>query len=568
MEKKLGPALRTGFERMAPWAGLIDSINVFPVADGDTGTNLVISLGPLKNTDKDFHDLGEKLLASAIGNSGNIAARFFSEFIPAYSSSDLKTAVVKGRNAARKAIYDPKPGTMLDIFNALADHDFKNSGDFHEIFWVLEQAVKKTKDRLSVLKKAGVVDSGALGMFLFFEGFFLSLAKNNTGNFIPPAKRFKGFIDLNPGFKADHSHDYCINALLKSKISKDKAKTKLLSCGKNLVFSGNRDKIKIHIHGNDARKIKKELESMGDLLTWSQEKMKAGETINKKNKNSSERAIHIMTDGAGSLTRARAEKYGITLLDSYIVTEKGPVPETLADSAAVYKAMRKGVKISTAQASGFEKYQRYQSVLSEYKRVLYLCVGSVYTGNYKSAAAWKKKNDPDKRFYVIDTGAASGRLAILAISTAKFAEKSSNIKAIINYAQNAGARAMEFVFIDNLKYLAAGGRMAKSAAFLGNMLNIKPIITPSSKGALKVGIAGTKEDQMAFAIKKLSRFYNKKSCFFMILEYTDNKRWVSENVKKEIKENFPLAKIWVQPLSLTSGVHMGPGTWAIAFMKP
>ncbi len=565
VEKKLGQALKTGFERMAPWADLINNINVFPVADSDTGTNLVISLNPLKNTDKGSRDIAGKLLASAIGNSGNIAVRFFSEFIRTYSSGNLKMAAVKGRNGARKAVYNPRAGTMLDIFDALADYDdLKDCENPRNLLYFLEKSLKKTKNKLPVLKKAGVVDAGALAMFLFFEGFFLSLA-DNAKNFIPVTEKFKGFLDLNPGFRPDHNRDYCINALLKSDISEKEAEKKLLSRGKNLVLYKDGDKIKIHIHGDNARKIKKEIKSMGSILDWSHEKMAPGGIVKKSE---AQPAIHIMTDGAGSLTRDQAKKYGITLLDSYIVTGKGSLPETLADSASVYKAMINGAGISTAQASEFEKHQHYQSVLNTYKTILYLCVGSVYTGNYKSATAWKKKNDPDRRFHVIDTGAASGKLALIAISTAKFAAKANEIKDVINYARNAAKTAVEFVFIDNLKYLAASGRMSKSAAFFGNMLNIKPIITPSAKGAEKVGVARTKQDQLAFAMKNISGFYEKDPSFFMLLEYTDNKKWVFEHVKKKLEKKFPLAEILLQPLSLTSGVHMGPGTWGMAFMRP
>ena len=128
-----------------------------------------------------------------------------------------------------------------------------------------------------------------------------------------------------------------------------------------------------------------------------------------------------MTDAAGSITRQDAQRLGITLLDSYILTRDNFMPETFVNHSDLYNSMRRGEKVTTSQASVFERHQYYQSVLSRYGRVLYLCVGSVYTGNYDVATAWKKQNDPKDRFTVINTGAASGRLGVLAMATAKYA---------------------------------------------------------------------------------------------------------------------------------------------------
>ncbi len=92
MEKVLHNSFIAGVERVAAWADLLDSINVFPVADGDTGRNLSISLYPLRATDKDKSRVISQLLFSARGNSGNIASRFFSAFYLAESVSESLTA--------------------------------------------------------------------------------------------------------------------------------------------------------------------------------------------------------------------------------------------------------------------------------------------------------------------------------------------------------------------------------------------------------------------------------------------------------------------------------------------
>ncbi len=98
------------------------------------------------------------------------------------------------------------------------------------------------------------------------------------------------------------------------------------------------------------------------------------------------------------------------------------------------------------------------------------------------------------------------------------------------------------------------------------MFRVKPIITPQAQGAKKVGTAGNAKGQIRFALEKLSRFDEEKGISFIMLEYSDNRQWVENNVKTKIQQKFPLTEIILQPLSLTSGVHMGPGTWAVAFV--
>jgi dihydroxyacetone kinase-like predicted kinase len=119
MDNRLRDAFAMGYERLSAWSDLLDDINLFPVADSDTGRNLRISLAALRNAGRS--QTSEQLLLTATGNSGNIAAAFFSHFVTIHSEAELKDAAETGRQAAWKALLDPKPGTMLTVFDALAE---------------------------------------------------------------------------------------------------------------------------------------------------------------------------------------------------------------------------------------------------------------------------------------------------------------------------------------------------------------------------------------------------------------------------------------------------------------
>jgi DegV family protein with EDD domain len=273
-----------------------------------------------------------------------------------------------------------------------------------------------------------------------------------------------------------------------------------------------------------------------------------------------------MTDAAGSMTIEEARQLGVTLLSSYLVVGEQAWPETLFAPDRLYSAMRNGIKASTAQASQFERHQSYLSAISRFKKVLYLCVGSVYTGNFDSALAWKAKHDPGDRLAVIDTGLASGRLGIVAEATARFSNGVEDRQAVIDFARLAMAHSRELVFLDQLKYLAAGGRISRTKGFFGDLFHKKPIISPTAHGAARVGVASNRHEQLDFGLDRLNQRFSKSDAPDVLLQYSDNRTWVRETAAERIHAALPKAGITVRPLSLTAGAHMGPGTWALAYL--
>jgi DegV family protein with EDD domain len=214
----------------------------------------------------------------------------------------------------------------------------------------------------------------------------------------------------------------------------------------------------------------------------------------------------------------------------------------------------------------FERNQHYRHLVDQHQKVLYLCVGSAFTGNYQTAVNWKHQNDPLNNFTIIDTQAASGKLSIMAISTARFAMQTNDPDEVIRFARAVMSKSEEYIFVDKLHYLAAGGRLSKTSAFFGDMLHMKPVISPTAEGAKKIGVVRNREAQLQFTMEKLDRQFQKTSKPMILLEYSDNIEWVENWVQPELKTRFPLAEILLVPFSLTSGAHIGPGAWAIAYL--
>jgi len=555
-------AFVTGVERVAAWADLLDAINVFPVADGDTGRNLSISLSPLRAIGFDRDHVVHELLLAARGNSGNIASRFFSAFYAAGSPDQLKAAVQEGNARAWKAVNDPKLGTILSIFDALEEIlDREKWENVDRVMAHLEQAVRETKEMLPKLQEAGVVDAGALGMYIFFEGFFQTLA-GRTHSFRPVTDVFKNDLAIAPGFRAAVESGYCVDFVVKAHAEQNDLLT--IACGEeSAVIVQEGDLYKIHLHTEDRDRIKSQMSALGSVMIWEDDNL-TSQVAQFASAEPSSR-LHIMTDAAGSLTRDDAKKYGFTLLASYLNIGEKSLPETYVRPEDLYGAMRAGVKVSTSQASIFERHEFYASVLARFEKVLYLCVGSVYTGNYQAALDWKKEHDPEDRLCVVDTGAASGRLGVIALATQRYLTLTQDMEKTLAFARNAVEACEEYVFLEKLQYLAAGGRLSKTSAFFGDMLKMKPVISPQPDGARKVDVVRNHRDQIKLALTKMAAVLSRDALALIMLEYSDNIGPVS-GFRDEVRKLYPQAEIILQPLSLTSGAHMGPGTWGVAFL--
>ena len=554
-------ALSVGYAHLAAWGDLLDRINVFPVADGDTGRNLMMTLSPLRHPERDINHTIHDILFQARGNSGNIASAFFQPFLRG-KAQPFRETVHQGRDCAWKAVPDPRSGTMLTFFDALADSSCLvwNQETIKDRLSYLAEAVRCTLHQQDQLRQAGVIDAGALGMYLFFEGFFPEFLKVD---FSAPSMtgKFGDLIRIDTSYQGGTNHGYCIDVVCKGDLREpDKF---LPSLGESVITYQDGDYLKVHFHTQNRDDARRQFASSGEVISWSEDDIYA--QTKEFNSPVKQGPIHIMTDAAGSLTRGEAKKRNITLLDSYINIGNQSFPETCLTADDLYKAMHSGIKVSTAQASRMERFCCYARVMESYARVLYLCVGSVYTGNYQTVLDWKKDYDPQGRMTVIDTGAASGRLAVLALAAASFAEQASSFQEVIDFSKEAVNCAEEYIFLDKLEHLAAGGRISKTGAFLGDLLHMKPVVTPAADGARKVGLCKSKKEQEEFALKFLESKLKKDAKALILLEYSDSTLEL-EGLLKSLQIKYSESYIMSVPLSLTSGAHMGPGTWAVAFL--
>ncbi len=565
----LGEGMAEGCRSVVIWADVLDRINVFPVPDGDTGRNLATSLAPLQHDLTGKEELKTRILASARGNSGNIAARFFCGFLEAESPLGLPEACRKGRDLAYEALKKPKQGTILTLFDALVEALDKTPPGQNEAWALgvirhLESATLATRNQLPELKAAGVVDAGALGMFLFFRTCFqVMTGRGDDPETLPaPLKPFLHTVEI---WRADMSEGYCLDAVIRSAERNKEAVEALSDLGDDAIATSRGEVLKVHLHTRDRGRAREQLEKIGEVVGWASDDLAL--QTRRFARPAIRQALHIVTDAAGSIERHQALGLGITLLDSYILIGDESLPETCVAPEHLISAMQAGTKVSTSQASTWERGRAYAKILDLHSRALYMTVGSFYTGNHEAAVDWKADHDPEDRLILLDSGVASGHLGLSAMAAARFSMVGGDPEEVVGFARKAVGACGEVLFLDKLQFVAAGGRMSKTSAFFGDMLNLKPAVKPTPKGAEKVAVLRNRKDQIGLALKTLDKGLAPGKTAVVMVEHTNNREWVESELIPMIRGRFPAAFVFAQQISLTSAAHMGPGSWGVAFLQ-
>lgn len=283
----------------------IDHLNVFPVPDGDTGTNMQMTMmagiKEVNNLDSQSiidvsKILSRGLLMGARGNSGVILSQFFrgvySEIAKIENGSatieEFIKALVGGYQMAYRAVMDPVEGTILTVVRESAEKvlvERKNLSSVEDVLKIyLEQAREtliKTPDLLPVLKDAGVVDSGGAGFIKIIEGMIMAL----EGNMLTEAEiaampqiheHYQGAEALGAG--VDIKYGYCTEFIVKlhhpEKFTEKSVKDPLTKMGDSLVVVNDEDLLKVHVHTNQPGVALTLAQKYGDLQTIKIENMR------------------------------------------------------------------------------------------------------------------------------------------------------------------------------------------------------------------------------------------------------------------------------------------------------
>ncbi len=261
---------------------LVDSLNVFPVPDGDTGTNMFLTMKSAGNEvnncqDNTFQSICEAFAKGALrgarGNSGVITSQIVKGMcsvlknVESITTKNFAKAMTEGAKVAYKAVTKPKEGTILTVIRVMSEQAVeiaKKVSDLEEFFKRVlekgEETLQQTPEMLPVLKKAGVVDSGGRGLIVIFTGFYKALIgetdfSNITFSDGQPVQTADDVIaDINN--LAEIEYGYCTEYMIINMNKKtteadiEKLKEKLMAIGDSVLCIGDLLLVKVHVHTN------------------------------------------------------------------------------------------------------------------------------------------------------------------------------------------------------------------------------------------------------------------------------------------------------------------------------
>jgi DegV family protein with EDD domain len=562
----------------------LNKINVFPVPDADTGTNLAstmrsIAEGVVPNPSfyKTVHSIADKALSGARGNSGIIFAQFLhgiSEEIKnvnRISTSSFGEIVKNAVQYAYRSVVSPVEGTMLSVMKDWAEAVYQQrtqKRDFVDLLSYSLQVTKKslieTRYKLPVLAKAGVVDAGAKGFVDFLEGITNFIKMGKLKKIPKPIALWEdsGFhVHKNKGAI---EHRYCTEALFLGKgMDLNKFREEIIPFGSSAIVAGSGEKVRIHVHTNHPADLFFRLKDFGTITQLKADDMQKQYEASYEKKSK----IALVTDSACDLPQEIIDEYQIHVIpfnlsfgDSLFLDKVTITPEQFYTLLKTHKEHPKSSQPSLKTVQNL-----FSFLASHYDSIIAVNISDKLSGAFKFSQE-ASSIVQNKKISVIDSKHLSVSLGLIVLRAAEEIFKGKSHEEIVNLGQEWISKTMILVDIQTLKYMVRGGRVSPMKGFLAKILNLKPIVSLDSDG---------KAD--AFG-KSFSRRGNIKKIMRTIKERTDREKlWNYAIVHAQNRERAEMyaeqiegltgrEPAYIMDISPVIGVHNGIGAVGIALM--
>lgn len=490
----------------------LNRINVFPVPDADTGSNLASTVRAIIERVRPHQSykvtsaaIAAAALEGARGNSGVIFAQFlYGLGAESRDSHELSLAHFRQsvRNAVRymyEAIAEPAEGTMITVIRKWAESVASPKEESESFLKVLTrahgravEALQETRYKLEAMRRANVVDAGSKGMVLFLEGMIDFLAK-------PSHKKItslkKDIIDIEHTAEVPSGpvrRRYCTEALIKplpgqsSGLDKEKLKREISGFGDSLVIAGSQDALRFHIHTDTPADLFYKIRTSGGIVFQKADDMlRQYEAAHRR-----KWEIALVTDSSCDLPAEILDRYQIHVVPLRLNFGDSPYLDKVTVTPDQFYSMldERQEFPKTAQPSPQVFEDIYANLAGPYDSIIAVHLSQKLSGTYSTslAAARRISQQTGKKIAVIDSKTLSGALGLLVLRVACLIEAGRTHDEIVAEAERILPKAKILVGVRTLKYMVRGGRVSPIAGVAANLLNLKPIVSMGENGESKI----------------------------------------------------------------------------------
>ncbi len=582
-------ALTSGIHRVVGEQELLNRINVFPVADSDTGTNLSLSLSAalaVLSRDGEKHlgtmlaALADALLDGARGNSGAIVAQFFQGMsdsageITRFTVYTLSKAVATGSEYAHDALSKPREGTILSVIAAFAASVRQSAEREDRLANVMREAVQSafvalenTPNQLEVLRKAGVVDAGAKGFAELVAGMSEYL---DTGEVVP-APDLSLLHEIEPAvefMEADNvsRFRFCTECLVTGQdIDRRKLRESLAVLGDSLVLAGTKRKAKIHIHVDDPDEVFEVARRFGDLSAQKADDMHRQQHSTHEHR----RNFAVITDSAADIADEDMERLDIHMVPCRIqFGDRGYLDKVSITTDEFYHELETNPNHpTTSQPAPGDFRRQFQFLASHFKDVLSISLTGVMSGTYEAARSAAERTSAPGNILALDSLNASMGQGQLVVLAAECADRNLSFEDTVEAIRRQLPLTRTFALLNDLRYAVRGGRLPGWVKTVATLLRLLPIIATGPDG--RIALAGFLVGKRN-RVSRFSRFVAKRAPQDQPVDIGIGHAVCeddAERLEHHIRERLPaIRKITSTAIGTALGVHGGPGTLIISMM--
>ena len=485
----------------------LNRINVFPVNDGDTGTNLastirsvIDSLHPDRSYKITADRIAEATLMNARGNSGIIFAQFFYGLATEAGDNMVLTlrqfaeSIQRAVRYVYEAVSNPVEGTMLTVIKEWAQYIYESwqrFTDFNHLLLsshkILVRSLQETKTKLKILADNNVVDAGAKGFVLFIEGIIEFINSRNVKELILSRSEATSFPKIEEVIAEKVNFRYCTEAIIKScKTDNSSLKGILARYGDSIVVAGS-DKIRrLHVHTNTPAELFDELRESGTLSFQKADDMiRQSDAVYKR-----KWKIALVTDSTCDLSGELIEHYQINMVPVNIsFGDNNYLDKVTIQSEQFYKLLQECPdypKSSQVNETTFRNL--FSHLASHYDSIIAVQLSDKLSGTYDSSARAAKlvSNEFKKPISVLNSKVISGGLGLIVLRIAQAIEAGVAHDQIVAMAEKWISDTKILVSLKTLKYMVKGGRLSATRGLIARILNINPIVTVDEAGKATV----------------------------------------------------------------------------------